>query len=75
MWTSGLVPTNQKRLEAGTLVDLKDFVPLQCDNSRTYTVKTPAGALTGANYEKKRKNYTKNPPIVLARIQQYSHFA
>lgn len=42
---------------------------------RTYTVKAPAVTLTSANYEKKRRNYTKNPPITLARIQQYRHFA
>jgi hypothetical protein len=51
------------------------FCSITVRSSRTYTVKTPASALTSANYEKKRRNYTKNPPITLARIQQYRNFA
>lgn len=56
------------------LVDFEGCCSITVRNSRTYTIKAPTGFLTSADYEK-RKNYTMDPPITLARIQQYYDFA
>jgi hypothetical protein len=54
-----------ERKGAWMLVDLKNLVPLQCEKAAhmlsTHPRDSAVLALTSANYEKKRKNYTKTP--------------